>query len=135
MNTGKRMTRQRRIILDDIRKNRIHPTADEVYKSVRKRLPRISLGTVYRNLDLLARTGEIRKISIAGKQMRFDGDKSDHMHITCVRCGKLTDIPDDPRYCDVCRETLADSGFVLQSVSVELFGVCPDCREDEDEER
>ncbi len=134
MNTGKRMTRQRRVILDEIRKTRIHPTADEVYESVRKRLPRISLGTVYRNLDLLARTGEIRKISVAGKQMRFDGEKSDHMHITCLRCGKVTDLPDDQRYSDVCRETLADRGYLLQSVSVELLGVCPDCREEEDVE-
>lgn len=61
-----RMTKQRRVILDTLRSTETHPTADEVYRLVQKQIPRISLGTVYRNLDLLARCGSIRKLDIMG---------------------------------------------------------------------
>ena len=64
-----RMTRQRAVILEELRKVKTHPTADELYSIVRERLPRISLGTVYRNLDFLADTGEIRRLEAAGTTM------------------------------------------------------------------
>ncbi len=64
-----RMTRQRMVILEELKKVRTHPTADELYAMVRARLPRISLGTVYRNLDFLAETGEILKLEAAGSIM------------------------------------------------------------------
>ena len=82
-----RMTRQRAVILEELRKVKTHPTADELYSIVRERLPRISLGTVYRNLDFLADTGEIRRLEAAGTTKRFDGDISWHQHVRCIHCG------------------------------------------------
>jgi len=68
-----KMTKQRRVIVEELKKLKTHPTATLIYELVRKRLPRISLGTVYRNLDLLAEAGIIQKLETAGTQKRFDG--------------------------------------------------------------
>lgn len=87
-----RMTRQRAVILEELRKTKSHPTADELYSIVRERLPRISLGTVYRNLDFLADSGEIRRLEAAGSTKRFDGDISWHQHVRCLRCGRIGDV-------------------------------------------
>ena len=66
-----RMTRQRRVILEEIRRTNSHPAADEIYERVRKRLPRISLGTVYRNLDVLCELGEIQRLELSGAMKRY----------------------------------------------------------------
>jgi Fe2+ or Zn2+ uptake regulation protein len=91
-----RMTRQRQMIFEEIMKMRTHPTADEIYERVRKRLPRISMGTVYRNLDILASSGLINRIEPGHSQMRFEGKVRDHYHVTCIRCGKIEDAEIDP---------------------------------------
>ena len=87
-----RMTRQRAVILEELRKTTTHPTADELYGKVRERLPRISLGTVYRNLDFLADSGEIRRLEAAGTTKRFDGNMVEHQHVRCLCCGRIGDI-------------------------------------------
>ena len=71
-----RMTRQRRVILEELRKVKTHPSADEIYEIVRKRLPRISLGTVYRNLEILSESGDIQKLEPGCSLKRFDGMRS-----------------------------------------------------------
>ena len=70
-----RNTRQREVILEELRKLRSHPTAPVLYEIVRRRLPRISLGTVYRNLELLAKSGVVRKLELSDSEARFDGNK------------------------------------------------------------
>ncbi len=116
------------MILEELRRNKTHPTADELYESVRRRLPRISLGTVYRNLELLSRCGEIRKLEQSGSQMRFDGDLTDHHHIRCEKCGKIRDIRGLP-VCDICEQKhLEDTGYRLITTRVELIGLCPECQ-------
>ncbi len=79
-----RMTRQRQVILEELRHMNTHPGADEIHEVVRRRLPRISLGTVYRNLDILCELGEIQKLEFGGTLKRFDGDPGAHYHIRCV---------------------------------------------------
>ena len=88
-----RKTKQREVILEELMKLRAHPSADELYERVKKRLPRISLGTVYRNLEMLSREGIIHRLETAGSQKRFDGETGDHQHIRCVRCGRIDDLP------------------------------------------
>ena len=85
-------TVQRKVIVDELRKLKCHPTADVLFDVVRKKLPRISLGTVYRNLDVLAANGDILRLDTAGKQMCFDGDTSRHYHLVCLECGAVEDI-------------------------------------------
>jgi Fur family ferric uptake transcriptional regulator len=87
------MTPQREVILDRLRKADSHLTADEVYEMVRARLPRISLGTVYRNLETLSRLGMIQKLDIAGAQRRFDAITKNHYHLRCLGCGRIDDAP------------------------------------------
>jgi len=121
-----RMTRQRQVILEELRKTRSHPSADELYEMVRQRLPHISLGTVYRNLDLLARDGLIRKLELGGTQKRFDGDTSGHYHKRCLKCGRIEDAQ---------VETIAAIEDAVKEVTdyeiiehrLEFIGLCPQC--------
>lgn len=121
------MTIQRRMILDELRASRSHPTADEIYDRVRRRLPRISLGTVYRNLETLASQGAIQRLDLAGVQRRFDHMTTPHHHIRCVRCGRLEDIV--VGMSAPLEEIVRDArGFEILDVSLEFLGICPECR-------
>ena len=129
-----RMTLQRQVILEEVKEDRSHPTADAIYERVRKRLPRISMGTVYRNLDMLASCGLIRKLEPGPSQMRFDGDTHDHYHLTCTRCGKIEDAPIDVS--DNTLETLENALGHLTKHGIfghklEFFGLCRECQEKE----
>lgn len=123
-----RMTRQRQVILEELRNTNLHPTADEVYELVRKRLPRISLGTVYRNLEILSGAGIIQKLEIGGTQKRFDGKPGNHYHVRCIRCGRAEDIPVksaaviEDAFRDVCDYQITGHQLVLT-------GLCPKCKE------
>lgn len=119
-----RLTHQRRAILDMLRSLKTHPTADEVYQRVREILPRISLGTVYRNLEILANAGMIVRLDVPGRKKRFDGCVSFHHHIRCIDCGRIE---------DVCAESLPDGidcraeGFEQISCRMEFTGICMEC--------
>ncbi len=130
MNTGKklRMTPQRQVILEELRKVRSHPSADEIYALVRKRLPRISLGTVYRNLEVLSELGEIQKLEAGGALKRFDGNPENHYHIRCTCCGKLADAPF--RVMEHIEKKLdGATDFAVFGHSLEFLGLCSECRE------
>jgi Fur family transcriptional regulator, ferric uptake regulator len=123
-----RRTEQRQVILEELRKLYCHPTATDLYEIVRHRLPRISLGTVYRNLDLLARMGTIQKLEMAGAEARFDGDPTRHDHLRCVRCGRVDDVDGGPL--DLSPAPHHDfRGYEVLGRRLEFFGVCPACRE------
>lgn len=123
---GLRMTPQRRVILKVLRDSENHPTADEVYERVRERLPRVSLGTVYRNLKTLADAGLIQRLTLTGAQARFDGKASRHLHIRCSGCGAVSDVPDDLVSIPEYPERLA--GHVVLDHEMELIGLCPACQ-------
>ena len=86
-------SKQRKIILAELEKLTSHPSADELYGIVRQKLPNISLGTVYRNLNQLADDGIIVKLGQAGQQKRFDANTNKHYHFSCQDCGKIYDLP------------------------------------------
>jgi len=122
------MTKQRRAILDELRRERHHPTASELYSRLRNRLPRISLGTVYRNLAVLSREGVVRRIESPGEETRFDGSDEEHDHIRCVSCGRVDDVLGTPAALDEGRlPELA--GYEVLGHRLEFFGVCPECRD------
>jgi Fe2+ or Zn2+ uptake regulation protein len=122
-----RNTNQRTVILEEIRKVNTHPTADEVYEMVRKRLPRISLGTVYRNLEILSMCGLIQKIGPVSSQMRFDGNPQNHYHIRCIYCGRVEDAP-IKMINTLDQEVRAVSDYTILGHRLEFIGVCPACR-------
>ena len=86
-------SRQRDAILKNLSSRLDHPTADMIYRDLREEYPRISLGTVYRNLNLLAELGQIRKIHCEGGTEHYDYDTSDHCHFVCKHCGGVVDLP------------------------------------------
>ena len=123
-----RMTRQRKIILDELEKNKTHPTASEVYRMVRRRLPRISLGTVYWNLEVLSACGMIRKMELGGSQRRFDCDLADHYHVRCMRCDRVEDVPGEA--VSKLEDALQGvSDFEIVGHRLEFIGICPTCKE------
>jgi len=127
-----RMTVQRQIILDQVRANRSHSSADDVFQRVRHKLPRISLGTVYRNLEILSEQGLIKKLGPPGKQMRFDGNIAPHYHIRCVACDKIEDLQVRP--VDHLQERVsAVTNYVILGHEVDFWGLCPDCQTSPDQ--
>ncbi len=120
-----RMTRQRAIILEELRKVKSHPTADELYGIVRKKMPRISLGTVYRNLEFLAETGEILKLESAGNTKRFDADTSWHQHVRCTICGCVGDVLHPQEAPSI--KGISVEGFSLTAARIEYDGICARC--------
>jgi len=123
-----RMTRQRRIILDELRQLKTHPAADEVFQIVKRRMPRISLATVYRNLDILSQIGVIQKLETAGLQRRFDGNISPHPHVRCVKCGRVDDMTGDVRPLRP-DEIPRAQGYTIHGYRLEFLGTCPQCGE------
>ena len=125
-----RMTRQRQVILTELRKVTSHPTADAVYEMVRRKMPNISLGTVYRNLEVLTRIGQIAKLEVGGCQKRFDGNPRPHDHVRCVHCGKVDDMPVSLAV-DPIAQAQADCEYRLLGYHLEFTGICPKCQRDQ----
>jgi Fur family ferric uptake transcriptional regulator len=123
-----RDTKQRRAILEELQSVNTHPTADEVYEMVRKRIPRISLGTVYRNLEILSENGMIMRLEHAAGCYRFDGNPDNHYHIRCTRCGCVSDISDEPIE-EIEEAIIAKTDFKIISHRLEYLGICPKCQE------
>lgn len=122
-----RNTRQRRIILEELRGVKSHPTAVEIFERVRRRLPKISLGTVYRNLDLLARMGIIQKLEFAGAETRFDGNRRPHDHVRCLRCGRIGDLAGPPL--ELSPRNRDDfAGYEVLGHRLQYVGICPSCQ-------
>jgi Fe2+ or Zn2+ uptake regulation protein len=124
-----RMTRQRRIILEEIRRNNNHPSAEEIYERVRQKLPRISLGTVYRNLDVLCEWGEIQRLELSGAIKRYDGIPKKHYHIRCVGCNRVDDAPIAPLN-ELEDDLYGTTVFEIIGHNLEFTGLCPRCSRD-----
>jgi Fur family ferric uptake transcriptional regulator len=103
-----------------------HPTADWVYRLARRKLPRISLGTVYRNLKQLAEEGLINEIHAGGHPARFDGNTGRHYHIRCLGCGRVNDLPMSVDH-RLEEEAGRAMNYRVLSHHVEVLGLCPLC--------
>lgn len=121
------LTPQRDLIIQELRAAKDHPTADELYQRLRAKLPRISLATVYRNLETMSRAGIIRKIEAAGSQKRFDGSLFPHFHMRCVKCGKVMDAPIElPQVASgIPREI---QGHQVVGHNLEILVICISCK-------
>lgn len=122
-----RLTTQRQIILEELGKVTSHPTANEVYDMVRKRLPRIGLGTVYRNLELMADSGIILKLEVGGTQKRFDATVEPHYHIRCNSCGKVDDVDLEVQD-EINKAAEKNSSYKILGHHIEFTGICMECR-------
>jgi len=119
-------SRQRESIKEYLMSTKEHPTADVIYQHVREENPKISLGTVYRNLTLLVDLGEVRKISTGDGTDHFDADTSAHSHYFCRCCHRLMDVDVTPSVDQILAASSAGIGAVEQA-SLLFTGICKDC--------
>lgn len=124
-------SRQRESIKEFLTGRTDHPTADFVYENLKQIYPNISLGTVYRNLSLLADLGEIQKLSSFGGADRFDACVTPHYHFMCTKCGKVMDIFSEQ--IDQNLENIASNftGGQISDCKARFFGLCQDCLNEE----
>lgn len=123
---AQRHSRQRELIKDFLAGRKDHPTADTIYASVRQQNPSISLGTVYRNLTLLTKSGEINRLSVGDGVDHFDADASPHYHFVCRECGGVVDLEMDSI------EGITDTAAVNFDGRIEghmtyFYGICRRC--------
>ena len=120
---SQRFSQQRERIYEAVRTSMEHPSAQMVYDALRPEMPRLSLGTVYRNLHQMAQEGRLRELE--GPVARFDAVLPSHTHIRCVRCGQVADLelPYDPA---LDREATGD-GWIITGHELVFNGICPAC--------
>ncbi len=121
---AQRYSRQRELIYHTVLASRAHPTAEMVYTALKPHHPSLSLGTVYRNLHLLAQEGKLRQMPFPVE--RFDGDLTPHRHFCCRRCGQVSDVSGEgsPALEDAARAL----GHQVDRCEIVYYGVCAQCR-------
>ena len=118
-------TKQRKAIFSVLQGNTCHPTAEEVYRQVKRALPRVSLATVYRNLKLLAQEGLILELVFPDEPNRYDPCTEAHHHFRCDRCGRICDIDaGDVRI----NQAVEHKGFTVRTQQIFFYGICPECK-------
>jgi len=123
---GMRLTYQRKVILDILRGTKSHPSAEMVYASAKRRIPNVSLGTVYRNLNVLKGCGMIQELDFGSSVSRYDANTSHHYHVRCIRCDKVEDV-DLSTVAGLDRQVEDCMGYRAVTHRVEFQGVCPEC--------
>ena len=126
---GLRLTGPRHAVLDVVRGAESHPTAEEVHRLVRRRLPGVSLGTIYRNLRLLVSAGLLKELP--GPYARFDANTRAHHHFMCERCGRIIDVDAalaEPQARALSARVASRTGFSITHERFELFGRCRECQ-------
>jgi len=127
---GIRVTRQRLAVAEVLVNARDHPTAQEVCERARVTLPQISLGTIYNTIGVLINSGFIQSLSF-NEATRYDANLAPHANLLCVRCGTITDAPDEGGAVTSLREDLCSRiGFQAVSQRVDFYGLCGRCAAD-----
>ena len=121
-----RKTKQRQVILKVLRGTKTHPTADWVYQEVRKEIPHISLGTVYRNIKTLSEHGEIQELSFGSTHSHFDANSENHYHFICQKCGAIQDLDLRPMV-SLEKEVEEETGNEVYTHRLEFYGICSAC--------
>jgi Fur family peroxide stress response transcriptional regulator len=111
-------------VLECLKDNSEHPSADDLFREVRKQFPTISLATVYNTLEMLKRRGEVMELTIDSSRRRYDPETTSHHHLICTGCGMIVDIGRQFRLCLDRRER---EGFEVRGNHIEFYGVCPEC--------
>lgn len=123
----RRQSKMRQVVYDAVLKNPIHPTAEYLYEVLKPQYPSLSLGTVYRNLGVLAEQGLVRKIESQETADRFDGNMEPHSHVQCRNCGRLEDIF-LPYHHQLDEEASCRTSFSILEHSISFMGICTECQ-------
>lgn len=121
-----RTTEQRRAIFTALQGDHSHPTAEAIYLKVKNQIPHISLGTIYRNLKVLAEQGLILEIPVADGPARYDFRTDNHYHFICDKCGHAHDI-EMPLPASLT-QSLQRSGYAVRTQQILFYGLCPNCK-------
>ena len=125
---ARRNTIQRTLVLEAVNKLRCHASADQVYDEIKKEHPTISRATVYRNLNLLAVMGQIRRLEVPGSADCFDHICTNHCHVKCEICGHVFDV--DMDFVGGLEKGIRDAhGFDFSGYDILFHGVCPACKQ------
>lgn len=119
-------SRQREQMLSVLRSTRSHPTANEIYEEMRKRDPRISLGTVYRNLAMLSENGTILRIDTEHDSVHYDGFTHPHYHFVCNGCGEVSDL--SVGQIELDEKVEEEIGCSVSSHMLVFYGKCKKCK-------
>jgi Fur family ferric uptake transcriptional regulator len=122
-----RRTRQLEQVFAALQGDHTHPFAHEIYRRVHKRLPRISLATVYRNLHSLVEEGKIQTFLLDGQGARYDPETSEHDHFVCERCGRVDDLFLRRARRRIDLTSLAKQGYVVTTHNLTVHGMCQGC--------
>lgn len=123
---GLKATPQRLAIYRELLETEEHPTVESIHQRVRRQLPLVPLGTVYKTIESLERAGLVTEVSLAGNAKRYDANREPHHHLVCTRCHRVTDFTD--RMLDTIRTPARVRGFRPTEVKVQILGVCSKCQ-------
>ena len=120
-------SKQRERMLELLGQTEIHPTADWLYQQLKQEFPSLSMGTVYRNLNILSKQKLIQKLPFGSTHDRYEAKKSPHYHLVCEKCGCVQDF-DMPQYAKINEQAQKMSGFDISSHRIDFFGICERCQ-------
>jgi Fe2+ or Zn2+ uptake regulation protein len=127
-------SQQRARILAWLRDTDLHPTAAQIHEALLRELPQLSLGTVYRNLEVLVAEGEVVEVLAPGRPARYDAHLEPHQHFWCDACGRVVDVA-IPAPRGLARRLVTDHGLVARRIHVSFHGLCTACEPEALEER
>lgn len=123
-----RYSRQRETIYEILKNDCTHPNVDDIYMQVKKVIPDISLGTVYRNLNLLASQNKILKLDIGDGAIHFDARITPHYHLVCDKCGVIEDIfLDEEIIASLLTQVQDNCDMLINSAEILFHGECHNC--------
>lgn len=121
-------SKQRELILNTLKENVVHPSAEYIYSILKPKHPKISLATVYRNLHKMSEAGIIKKIEGLEDSDHFDHNTHEHYHLLCVKCNRIYDISSEVAP-NVCEKVAKDLGFDILEHEITFRGICLECKE------
>ena len=122
-----RMTNQRKLILNYLRSVKSHPTAKEIYKEVKKKLPQISFGTVYRNLNFLVDDNKILALKSLDSRVHYDGCACSHTHLICEKCSRIYDL-EDQNFEKILMKKKKTKHGQIKDFRLNFYGLCNNCK-------
>jgi Fur family peroxide stress response transcriptional regulator len=129
VSTRRHRSRQRERILSWLRATDSHPTASQIHRALLPEMPELSLGTIYRNLEVLVAEGVVDEVASTGAATRYDGNVEPHHHFDCERCGRIFDV-DLPVPRGLVKRLAEEVGLRASRVRISFVGACSDCDEE-----
>lgn len=124
---GYRLTRQRLAVVKTLLNTKSHPDANWIYEKVRKEIPHVSLGTIYRTLGILKEAGLLYELAYGSSLSHYDANTENHPHIVCTNCARIDDLP-LPLPCKLRERATKATDFLITDHRLEFYGLCPHCR-------